>query len=1081
MQVHRSNLAEELVAQLAETVRRPVGPVTVPETICVQSLGMERWLSMEMARRFGVWAHPSFPFPRRLVEDAFSAVLGPAEPGGLAWDSKSLTWAVASVLPELVDRPEMSPLSGYLDGDVAGRRLVQLAERVGRAFDEYAVYRPELVLGWQEGAGGDSPDERWQAVLWRELVTRFRPVHLAARARDFLDRIRDDDGPLAHFPRRVSLFGIASLPPVYVRVLGALARRIDVHLFLLTPAESADAARHPLLESWGRMSADLNGVLEREVPDLTLASARWVDPGVGSFLATVQSDVLTGRRRGGRGGIPALRRRDDDESIRIHACHAPLRELEVLHDQLVELMHRDRSLQPHDVVVMAPDIEAYAPAIAAVFGEGGDARPEIPFQISDRGYRPTDETVDAFFRVTEALCGRLGASEVLDLLGLEAIRMRFGLGTDDVETVRNWTVESGIRWGEDAAHRAEHGQPALEGNTWRFGLDRLLLGFAMPVQGDQLFAGVLPWDDVEGSDAEVLGRFVDFAETAFAARPQLEGARSIGVWRDVLRDLLERMVAATETNADAHQRIRAALDRLVDRAEIAGFDAEVDLATVREQLAAELEHEPQSRGFLGGGVTFCQLVPMRCIPFRVVCIVGMNGDAFPRTRRPSGFDLVARNPRPGDRSLRDDDRHLFLEALLSARDRFLVTYVGRSIHDDAPFPASVLVSELTETVERAFGARAAEREAVRTALHLQHPLQPFSPRYFGAGDDPRLFSYAASWCVGARAVTAEGGARSPFLTGSLSLDDAAVSDVSLADLERFFRNPVRFFLQRRLSLYLGQDVEVVEDREPIYPMGLARWKLGARVLDRHLDGAELDERLQAATAATGQMPLGASGRAFWADIATDVDALARQAAPWAEGEKLPPREFILERAGMRLSGVLRDLRPHGQLEVQYSRLARGAETVLWVRHVVLSCLEPSGSPRSVIIGRAQDGKNKGVEAALYGPVSDAPRVLDRLLALYRKGLEVPLPFFRDASWAFAVAEAKGKPLDEAFAAARRKLDWTGNDLFVDEYARLVFERLDPLRDASPFPDAPEAPSFAEASRAVYASLLAHRSVERGAG
>ena len=318
--------------------------------------------------------------------------------------------------------------------------------------------------------------------------------------------------------------------------------------------------------------------------------------------------------------------------------------------------------------------------------------------------------------------------------------------------MRGWVIGANVRWGVDAAHRASFQQPPFKETTWRFGLDRLLLGYAMPGEGRVLFRDTLPFDDVEGSEAELLGRLASFCEALFDVQRSLGGPRTIEGWRDALGAALDRMIAEPDHGADELQAIRGALYDLAEEAHAAGFDEPVPLHVVRAGLEAHasIARPGGEHAFLSGGVTVCALLPMRSIPSRVVCLLGMNDGAFPRQRRAPSFDLVAKHPRRGDRSPRDEDRYLFLEAILSARSRLLVTYVGRSMKDNAEIPPAVVVSELLDVLDESFAG--AEPDAARRHVVVVHPLQPFSPAYFRAGGDARVFSYAARYRDGARAL-----------------------------------------------------------------------------------------------------------------------------------------------------------------------------------------------------------------------------------------------------------------------------------------------------------------------------------------
>ena len=1125
MHVHRSNRTEALVDVLGAVVARPVGGPAEPECIVVQGKGMERWLSMRLAQRFGVWANPRFPFPRKLIEDAIAAVLGPEGAPSACFEPEILMWAITALLPLHAGRPEFAPIRTYLTNDERGIKRIALAQRIADTFDQYVVYRPQMVIEWERGAGTD-----WQAVLWRALVARHGSTHIAARAAAFL-RVAPTTAPNG-FPRRVCVFGISTLPPLYVQLLAALSAQVEIHLFLLSPSReywadiqsqreairaqarsgtSADTLHfvegHPLLASLGRLGRDFQQVLEATGDYQETEADLYLDPGTGGMLATLQSDILRLVHRGRGDNQAALPLRRNDDSISVHACHSPMREVEALHDQLLAAFDADDTLEPRDVVVMSPAIDAYAPLIEAVFGGAPD--PRVPYRIADRGVRATEEVADAFATLLTVLRGRMTATDVLDLLGMEAIRARFGIVGEDLDVLRTWITESGIRWGVDDADRAAADQPRRRENTWRFGLDRLLLGHAMGGDNRDLFHEVLPYEDIEGTAAELLGRLTDFCEALFTLRAELEGPHPLTSWRDALSSALERMVATTRQTADQHQRIRGALADLAARAERAGFGEAIDIDALRAQLELAMQRSASAHGFLAGGVTFCALVPMRTIPFRIVCLLGMNDDLFPRTQRPFGFDLMAQHPRPGDRSPREDDRYLFLEALSSARQRLIITYVGQSIRDNTEIPPSVVVSELLDALDdsfripgsgdtprpsvatgaaepgetlplpfspRAQGARHAASQPVREHVVVRHPLQPFSPRYFQP--DSRLFSYASSYCDGAQTLVQPRRTPAPFLATPLPPPGEGAQTVELDNLVRFFEHPSRAFLQRRLQLYLGGDTPIVEDREPMEVDQLGAWEIGHDLLERCVRGEDLGTAF-AAVRASGVLPVGVPGECVYADLRPPVELIGRRARELMTGGHCAPVEVHVQCGDFRITGVLHDLWPAGLIRHQFSRLGGRHELGVWIRHLVLNLLAPSTCKRtSYIVGRAANDDPAVV--VRFGPVSDPAATLRELLHLYWIGQTYPLPLFPRTSRLYVEELLSGRPGDRealAIAAARRAYAAKPHTPVPadeeDVYVQQLFCGSDPFAATA---GRSPASSFTAVARAVFAPLLAHREV-----
>jgi exodeoxyribonuclease V gamma subunit len=1082
--VHRSNRTERLVDALERLVRKPIGDPFARECIAVQGRGMERWLAMELASRLGVWANPDFPFPRRLVDRVLETTAGSTARDGAAFEPERLLWSIRGLLPELTERPEFAPIRTYLAGDDRGVRALQLADRIADTFDHYVVHRPDLVLLWERG-GGDPRD--WQPLLWRALVERLGSSHVAARARTFLEAAAEGRVDVRRLPERISLFGLSTLPPLYVEVLAALSRHREVHLFLLTPsreywaqirsqrqivrelarsgATPEDARErlhlevgHPLLASLGRLGREFQEVLERTADYVEDEEDLYEEPVSPTALATLQSDILALRYRVAPDGPGRLPLRADDESIRIHSCHGPMREVEVLHDQLLALFEEIPDLEPHEVVVMTPDIDGYAHAIEAVFGSASSA---IPYRISDRGPRAAAEVVDAFERVLDLLASRMRAPEVLDLLGIAAVRNRFGIAAGDLDLLKEWITGSEIRWGVDAEHRAAVGQPALAQNTWRFGLDRLVLGYALD-DPEALFGGALPSPDVEGTAARLLGSLVALLETLFRWRERLAEERSAREWRADLAELVAATIADDPTTADQVHGLTAALSEVAECAAGAGFDAPLALEAFRVQLDRELRRRSSTHGFLARGVCFCELVPMRTIPFRVVCLLGMSDGAFPRTERPLGFDLMARRPRLGDRSAREDDRYLFLEALLAARERLLISYVGQGIRDNGVRPPSVVVSELIDALDETFCDTG--EDGVKRRIEVKQPLQAFSARYFDLAADRRWFSFRDADRRAAAALAGVPSPRPPFLVAPLPSEP--VDEVELDDLVEFFRRPVRAFARLRLDLRTTREAARIASREPLDLDALERWTIGWQMLEGLLRGASLDSVL-ARLRASGKLPPGTPGLLAFRARLPEVEAAVAAASRYLQAPLVAPVELDREVEGVRVSGRFTDLRRDGRVEVHFSLLGGRQDIRPWVRHVFLCLGAPEGiAPSTVVVGR---GKPGGPTAIRFGALANAEEIARDLVRLYRAGQREPLPLFPDASRAFAETDRKTGDQARAYAAAARAYDHPRNErpLIRDLDVELLFRGRDPVAPRAEG----ECPGFAEVARRFFGPLL----------
>jgi len=1077
--LHTSNRLEILADRLAELLDAAPADPFQEEVILVQSRGMERWVSLELARRHGVSANVRFPFPNHFVQEVFGAILGGASGesprGGIAggdgspsgrapddapFDPAVLTWEIMGLLPACLDRPGFGALRGYLGEAERGLRLYQLSDRIADLFDLYLLFRPDWILRWEKGE-----DDHWQAVLWRELMAKKGGHHRAALLAALRKALADPAFHPEGLPPRVSVFGISALSPFHVEVLTAVSAHAEVHLFVMNPcreywgdivsgrrlaeAGGDEAELHleegnSLLASLGTLGRDFIDLLEsREVP----MDEAWENPGEETLLAALQSDILNLRERG-RDGTPAALE-PGDRSVEIASCHSPMREVEVLQDRLLCLFEEMPGLLPRDILVMTPDIGLYAPYIQAVFSlSPGDPR-RIPFSIADRSLPQDSPAAEAFFRLLDLAERRLGAPEVFDFLEAAPVRSRFGLTEEDLELIANWIRESGIRWGLDAAHRAALGLPEIPDNTWRAGLDRMLLGYALTARDDDAsFSGIVPYDRIEGGDAEILARFLGFTEALFRAVAGIGHPRSLADWSCFLAETLDAFLARDEDPLGEIAALHQTVLELEDLAAASGFAEPVGLPVVRDHLRERLRGKGFGFGFLAGGVTFCAMLPMRSIPFRVLCLLGMNDGAYPRVSAPLGFDLMARHPRRGDRSRRQDDRYLFLESLLSARERLYISYTGQGIRDNAVRPPSVLVSELLDAVEAGFAD--SEGEDIRERLVTRHPLQAFSPEYFrGSG---RLCSYSPE--NGAAALRASGLRNPPedFLPDDLPAPEKEWRTVDVDSLCDFFANPARFLLSRRLGIRLVREEKPLEDAEPFALNNLERY--GAL---RYLTGAFLAgtdaESARGALQAAGFLLHGTPGHCQFDDLWGEAAAILAAVRPHTEGGPAEPLALDLAIGTFRLTGRIGNLFAGGPVSFRPARIRARDRLRAWILHLAghaAGCADW----RSVLVGR--DGKTR-----IYGPPANPAETLEKLLALYWRGLTKPLPFFPDSSLEYAIRYGKTKDPALALAAASGKWDAFQYPESDDPWYRICFRRESPLKDEA----------FGPAARAVFDPLV----------
>jgi exodeoxyribonuclease V gamma subunit len=1053
MVVHGNRL-DELRSLVVSWMRRyPLAPLE-NEIALVQSNGIAQWLKLALAEDpedddmggCGIAAAIDVQLPGSFMWQLYRMVLGRDEiPVKSLLDKAPLTWRLMRLLPQLINQPHFEPLQRFLTNDTDLRKRYQLSERLADLFDQYQVYRADWLEDWAEGrhqlrnvrgeAKPLTPANCWQAELWRALLLDVGEQGMAqSRAgvhQRFIERINSLDVAPEGLPSRVIVFGISSLPAQALEALAGLARFSQVLLCVHNPCRhhwadivaDKDLLRHqykrqarksgmpvvldpqtlhqhahPLLAAWGKQGRDYINLLDSyDDPNSYRSAFRdgridlFSDSQPRNMLNQLQDDILELRPLNEtREQWPAVDL-SQDESIRFHIAHSAQREVEILHDQLLARFSADPELKPRDVIVMVPDIDSYAPHIRAVFGQLDRFDPRfIPFTLADQGQRGRDPLLIAVEHLLKLPDSRFPVSEILDLLDVPALRARFGVEERDLPTLHRWIEGAGIRWGMNAEQRAGLGLPeALEQNSWRFGLRRMLLGYA--VGSASACDGIEPYDEIGGLDAALIGPLVALLDALEVAHQELTQPAPPKQWGVRMQALVQLFFQASNEHDDY---LLAQLEELretwLETCESVGLHDDLPLTVVREAWLAGLDQGRLSQRFLAGAVNFCTLMPMRAIPFKLVCLLGMNDGDYPRAQPPLDFDLMGSDYRPGDRSRREDDRYLLLEALLSARNQLYISWVGRSIRDNSERPASVLIGQLRDHL--ASGWRLPAGSDLLEAMTQEHPLQPFSARYFHEGDD--LFSYASEWQVLHQT--------SDLATDVQTLDDYIQEEpLSLGQLQDFLRNPVRHFFSQRLKVFFEAAEAPLADEEPFVLDALQRYSLSDSLLGAalgqltHVDSALETQarRLQN----SGLLPMAGFGESLQRELIEPLpDLLQRYQQlltlwPTALTSALP---VSLELEGLRLEGWLSGLYQRtdgGLLSVttipnsigsiktrKWHRLTRP-----WVNHLV-ACA--SGMSMTTALVASDD-------SLLLAPLEEAValRALGDLLQAWKKGMCQPLP------------------------------------------------------------------------------------------
>ncbi len=1077
--VHRGERTDTLVEALADLLTEPPDDVFAPEVVAVPTRGVERWLRQRLSHRLGVaagddgvCANVEMPGLAELT-GAILAELTGVDPETDPWQGSRLCWPILAVLDECRGQRWCAVIDDHLGawrapddpvGEQRRSRRLGLARRIADLFDSYCAQRPQMMREWSDGRDEDghhrplAPEYHWQPELWRRLVASVGSDPPPQRLTHALSRLHTDPTALA-VGRRVSVFGPTRLTAGDLALLQGLGEHRDLHLWLPHPSPAAWSAlagqrtrrrrddvtaglvNNRLLRHLGRDSRelrlrlnDLNGFTDLHHDPLEPGTPRV------TLLGRLHQAIVTDRTP-----EPAPPTAGDD-SVQVHACHGRSRQVEVLREVITGLLQDDPTLQSRDILVMCPDIEVFAPLVLACFGAADDlpaGHPgaDIRVRLADRSLRQTNPVLDVLARVLALARSRVTSVQVLDLAAVEPVRRRFGFDDDGLATLARWTATANIRWGLTAADRRPFGLDEVGDNTWHRGLDRVLHGVTMEEGDHQGLANGLPLDDVESSDIELAGAFTEFVTRLAWVLRGLSGVRPLSDWTATLLGAIDRLtLASASTGWQQVQARRIVAGHLTDAVD----DCPLRLGDVEALLTEQLRGRPTRASFRTGDLTVCSMVPMRSVPHRVVCLLGLDDGDFPRATVHDGDDVLAVEPVVGERDLGAQDRQLLLDAVLAATEHLVVVYSGFDERTGARRPPAVPLGDLLDTLT----ALTAADETPSAPVITDNTLQPHDRRNFVAGPSGEPFSFDVEALAGARALTGPVTDPEPFLRHPLP-PATPPDDIDLPSLIRFLEHPVRGFLRQQLGISVRDDHDEVAEDLSVELTGLTKWAIGDRMLRARLAGQSL-EQVRIAELRRGELPPGRLGAATLDPILRSVEAILTAAAPCLGEPETSVQVGVALPGGRSVTGTVSPIRGTVLTRVEYSRIAARHRLAAWVRLVTLVAGGAAVTGALTLGGSASAGGY-----LLTAPEPDqAVVVLADLVSLYADGLRAPLPLPLGAALDYARARAGGRSSAQAAGAAQqawsRRFGEAGEAEHLRVFGAIDFAAL--LR--RPLPDQP---------------------------
>jgi exodeoxyribonuclease V gamma subunit len=1019
-----SNKIEVLLESLAGSLKKPGPGVFEPEIIVVQSKGMEKYLSLNLSRYLGISANNLFLYPNSMLEYCFEKT-GLKKNESVNYSSELNTWAIMELIYEFRNKDIFAEVLNYIklsNDSISIEKLYQFSSKVSRLFLEYQIFRPDWILLWEENENYNG----WQSFLWNRLSEKTNQNSVVSQFDNLIKQYSENKELLNNLSGRISVFGIFSLPRIYTDALNFFSNMCEVNLYLLNPCR----------EYWGEILSEKKiQKIRRKTrqKDLYLESGNSLLASLGEtgkvffdlindyeinkidekFVPGEQNTLLSGIQ------LSILNLFDysdkekkkvsiNDNSIRIHSCHGIMREMEVLKDNILYILDTDEDIKLSDIIVMIPDIEKYSFYVKAVFDRKDD-KVKIPFSIADRALKTENKGLDSFFKLLKIFTTRFEASSVLDLLEDSLIYQKFGLNEAGVEKIKDWVFKLKISWGLDPQFKKRFDLFPEDLGTWEKGLDSISLGHALNPDDFVFFDSVFPLFELETSDQETASGLIEFYIKIKKYSEIITGGKyCVAEWADIFLSLCDDFLYFEKQAEFDFINLKKTLTDLKEEAFYSHSEIKVPFAVMCQRIEKIVSAPSSGYGFLDGRITFCAMLPMRSIPFKMICVCGLNESDFPRNYFPPDFDLMAKSKRKGDRHIRDDDRYLFLETIISARKYLYLSYTGKDIKTDTIIPPSPVLSEFTDYIEDNF----VSEKNITELIYRNHFASAFSKAYFSC-DKPldadlnqSLFSYSKRYMELSENINLEKKDQFVFSDTDLKTEEDLYKDFNdLNSFVNFFKDPQKFYLKFN-SIETGNDFDFFEDREIFNPGNLLNYIISNDLLDMFLSGID-DKICKMVLKSRNLLPYGKTGDIFYDSLKEEILFFVKKIEVYL---KEPTKILIsLNEKKLKIKGSL-SLYSGKILLFRYGKIKPKNILELWIKHnLALNCTNEEFKNFSMFAG----SEKKGFMEKKFEYLEQNQEYLKLLGKYFERGSKFPLSF--DPELSFKYMETIHKELKGDFS------------------------------------------------------------------
>ncbi|MFI4853104.1 MAG: exodeoxyribonuclease V subunit gamma [Candidatus Makana argininalis] len=746
---NNTDMLKIIVSLLISVKKKNVDPLK-PEIIVVKNKNISEWLKIKLSEQLGIYSNIKFITISKFIWTMISNLL-PNIKYKYIQNNSIMTWKIMSLIPNIINNKYFLKIKLYLNNNDIVKKF-KFSRSLSYIFKQYLIYRPDWLKSWINGklVNGLSEEQIWQSFLWRKLIhNKLNYNELILQNYDnfhyFEKIIKNKYLKKKKLPNRAFIFGISSIPPMYIKLLELLGHYMDIHNMIINPCknywgdieylnlfekiinkyikennniisvkkkkknifkQNIDKFKlgNYFLSSWGKkckeyiyLISNLNRIIEINA---------FIKPNNTNILNLIKKDILflkkysfDDKKNIYKNKILKRMIKKKDFSISINSCINFFKEIEILYEKILFLMSQDHKLKPQDIIVMAPNINIYLPSIKSIFGNY-HLKNNLPFYISDIISKEINLISKAFIRLLNLPFIKLSTKEIIKLLEVKSISYKFKIKNKEIDILKKWMLESGIKLESDEEKKND--KLITNFNSFNFGFNRMFLGYAME-SCYGYWNNILPYDKTYGLSSVLLGNFYNLINNIKYFKKKLSKPKKIKSWFAISEMIISSFFCATSyKEKDVLILIKKTWKKILKNCYKSQFKDKISIKLITEELFNILNKKKIINNYLFGKINFCNIKSMSSINFKIVCILGINDNIFIKKKNRNNFNLIYKYPRIGDKNILEDYKYCFLESMLSAKNIFYISFIGNNIKNNNINTTSIFVNELIDYISNNF-------------------------------------------------------------------------------------------------------------------------------------------------------------------------------------------------------------------------------------------------------------------------------------------------------------------------------------------------------------------------------------------